>query len=220
MNTGGLSRRIVNVALAFVGQSGAASAMSPSWPRASCQPCRARRWRTPRRFGTPDPDDDQGGPQQSQVRRTYRACRNHRPGHPAEHRVRDFRRRRRRIDHEAVPRRHRSGISIAIALCCAWWWQARKEDISSPPRRSGGIGACGCRRRLGPRVAFHHRVRPEIRLFHTDRSSGRCRRLFAVRRNVCLSRIKVSQLYGVFVTAAMTTSVIMFLVPPRWYPRG
>lgn len=50
MNTGGLSRRIVNVALAFVGHVRGASAMSPSWLRASCRPCPAQRLRTQRRF--------------------------------------------------------------------------------------------------------------------------------------------------------------------------
>jgi hypothetical protein len=28
------------------------------------------------------------------------------------------------------------GIWIAIALCCAWWWQVRKENIASPPRKT------------------------------------------------------------------------------------
>ena len=49
MNTGGLSRRIVNVALPLSDMSGAASAMSPSWPHASCPRCQAPRSRTRRR---------------------------------------------------------------------------------------------------------------------------------------------------------------------------
>jgi TRAP-type transport system large permease protein len=43
MNTGGLSRRIVNVRSPLSDISRVASAMSPSWPRASCPPCRAPR---------------------------------------------------------------------------------------------------------------------------------------------------------------------------------
>ena len=49
MNTGGLSKRIVNLALALIGHVRAASATSRSSPPASSRPCRARRWPTPRR---------------------------------------------------------------------------------------------------------------------------------------------------------------------------
>ena len=28
------------------------------------------------------------------------------------------------------------GLLIALSLCCAWWWQVRKEDIVSPPRKT------------------------------------------------------------------------------------
>ena len=46
MNTGGLSKRIVDVALALVGHVRAAWATSRCWRRASCRRCPARRWPT------------------------------------------------------------------------------------------------------------------------------------------------------------------------------
>ena len=81
------------------------------------------------------------------------------------------------------------GLLIAISLCCAWWWQVRKEQHRIAAATDlARIGARRRRRRLGLGPAFHHRVRPEIRLLHADRSRGRRRRLFPVRRDVHLSR--------------------------------
>ena len=30
------------------------------------------------------------------------------------------------------------GLLIAVSLCVAWWWQVRKENIESPPRQDWG----------------------------------------------------------------------------------
>ena len=110
MNTGGLSRRIVNVALAFVGhvRGGlgyvaimAACILSALSGSAVADAAALSALLIPMMT--------KAGPQQGHVGRPDRGGRHHRSGHSAEHRLRDLRRGRRRIDHQAVPRRHRSG---------------------------------------------------------------------------------------------------------------
>jgi len=44
-------------------------------------------------------------------------------------RLRDLRRRRQRVDHQAVPGRHRAGLLIGASLWVTWWWLSRREQI-------------------------------------------------------------------------------------------
>jgi len=105
------------------------------------------------------------------------------------------------------------GIMIGLALSVAWWWQARKENIASPPRQTwreatramiDGAWALGL---------------PFIIIFglkfgvFTPTEAAVVAAVYSLFVATCVYReLKVSQLYGVFVTAALTTSVIMFLV--------
>ena len=106
------------------------------------------------------------------------------------------------------------GILIAISLCCAWWWQVRKEDIASPPRQTlarnraravvDGSWALG----LPFIIVFGLKFG-----FFTPTEAAVVAAVYSLFVATCIYReLKVSQLYSVFVTAAMTTSVIMFLV--------
>ena len=190
MNTGGLSRRIVNVALAFVGhvRGGlgyvaimAACILSALSGSAVADAAALSALLIPMMTKAGHNKATSGG--------SHRRGRHHRPGHSAQHRFRDLRRGRRRLDHEAVPCRHRSGTPdrdfVVLCMVVAGAQGGHRLAAATDLAR---IGARRRRRRLGIGPALHHRVRPEIRLLHADRSRGRRRRLFAVRRDVHLSR--------------------------------
>ena len=112
MNTGGLSRRIVNVALAFVGhvRGGlgyvaimAACILSALSGSAVADAAALSALLIPMMT--------KAGHDKARLGRAHRRGRHHRAGHSTEHRFRHLRRGRRRLDHEAVPCRHRSRTS-------------------------------------------------------------------------------------------------------------
>ena len=56
---------------------------------------------------------------------------------PPIDRLHHLRRRRQRLDHQAVPRRHLSGPADRRRRCAvAWWWVGRKENVAAPPRKT------------------------------------------------------------------------------------
>jgi tripartite ATP-independent transporter DctM subunit len=105
------------------------------------------------------------------------------------------------------------GLLIAMSLCCAWWWHVRKEDIASPPRqtwRQSGRAVVDGAWALG--LPFIIVFGLKFGLF-TPTEAAVVAAVYSLFVATCVYReLKVSQLYGVFVTAAMTTSIIMFLV--------
>jgi tripartite ATP-independent transporter DctM subunit len=105
------------------------------------------------------------------------------------------------------------GIYIAIALWLAWWWEVRKESIVPPARKSG--------KDLGRAVvdAFWALVLPFIIIFglrfgvFTPTEAAVVAAVYSLIVSVFIYReLTFKQLYAVFVTAAKTTSVVMFLV--------
>jgi tripartite ATP-independent transporter DctM subunit len=105
------------------------------------------------------------------------------------------------------------GIYIAIALWLAWWWEVRKESIVPPARKSG--------KDLGRAVvdAFWALVLPFIIIFglrfgvFTPTEAAVVAAVYSLIVSVFIYReLTFRQLYAVFVTAAKTTSVVMFLV--------
>jgi len=105
------------------------------------------------------------------------------------------------------------GIWIAVSLCCAWWWQVRKENITSPQRQSWAESA---RALVDGAWALGL---PFIIIFglkfgiFTPTEAAVVAAVYSLFVATCIYReLKLSQLYGVFVSAALTTSVIMFLV--------
>jgi TRAP-type transport system large permease protein len=105
------------------------------------------------------------------------------------------------------------GILIGIGLAFAWWWEVRKENIVSPPKRS--------RRELGQAVVegFWALMLPLIIIFglkfgvFTPTEAAVVAAVYSLIVAVFIYReLKPSELYAVFVTAAKTTAVIMFLV--------
>jgi TRAP-type transport system large permease protein len=105
------------------------------------------------------------------------------------------------------------GILIGAALAFAWWWEVRKETIVLPPRKSW--------KEIGRSVieAFWALMLPFIIIFglrfgiFTPTEAAVVAAVYSLIVAVFIYReLKFSQLYAVFVTAAKTTSVIMFLV--------
>ena len=105
------------------------------------------------------------------------------------------------------------GLLIGAGLAFAWWWEVRKENIVSPPRKSSG--------EIGRAVVegFWALMLPLIIIFglkfgiFTPTESAVVAAVYSLVIAVFVYReLAISDLYGVFVTAAKTTAVIMFLV--------
>lgn len=105
------------------------------------------------------------------------------------------------------------GIYIAAALWFAWWWEVRKEKITPPPKSSAGDVLKALRE------AVWALVLPFIIIFglkfgvFTPTEAAVVAAVYALFVSVVIYReLKLRDLYPVFVTAAKTTAVIMFLV--------
>jgi tripartite ATP-independent transporter DctM subunit len=105
------------------------------------------------------------------------------------------------------------GLMIGAALAFAWWWVVRKEEIKPPPRQS---------RQQVMRTfvdGFWALLLPFIIIFglkfgiFTPTEAAVVAAVYSLVVAVFIYReLKWSQLYAVFVTAARTTAIIMFLV--------
>ena len=137
MNTGGLSKRIVNLALSLVGhvkrRTGLCHHLAACILAGAVRLGRRRRRGAVRAAGA---DDGRRRPRQGALGGVGRSVGHHRPGHPAEHRFRHLRRRRRACrspscswpaSSPAYARRRRFAV--------AWWWVVRKENLITPPPR-------------------------------------------------------------------------------------
>jgi tripartite ATP-independent transporter DctM subunit len=98
------------------------------------------------------------------------------------------------------------GLLLAIGVCVAWWWVVRKEEIVSPPKRSGRevIRAL--------RESFWALLLPFIIIFglkfgiFTPTEAAVVAAVYALFVTVVIYReLKPSEIYGVFVTSAKTT---------------
>ena len=105
------------------------------------------------------------------------------------------------------------GLMIGMGLAVAWWWEARKESIVPPPRRPA-------KEIVKTFVdGFWALMLPFIIIFglrlgvFTPTEAAVVAAVYSLIVAVFIYReLRISQLYVVFLTAAKTTSVIMFLV--------
>jgi tripartite ATP-independent transporter DctM subunit len=105
------------------------------------------------------------------------------------------------------------GLLLGVGLCFAWWWVARNEDIESPPRKS-------LREIVGAVVdGFWALMLPVIIVvglrfgIFTPTEAAVVVAVYALFVATCIYReLKLSQLYEVVVSAALSTSIVMFLV--------
>jgi tripartite ATP-independent transporter DctM subunit len=105
------------------------------------------------------------------------------------------------------------GLLIGLGLAAAWWWEVRKENLTPPPRKS--LKEIG----LALYKGFWALMLPFIIIFglklgvFTPTEAAVVAAVYSLVVAVFIYReLKISQLYAVFVTAAKTTAVIMFLV--------
>ena len=105
------------------------------------------------------------------------------------------------------------GIMLAAALWATWWWVARKEQVAVPPRKS----------RAEVWTAFKDAtfalVMPVIVVVglkfgvFTPTEAAVVAAVYAILVSTLIYReLKFSDLYGLFLAASKTTAVIMFLV--------
>jgi tripartite ATP-independent transporter DctM subunit len=105
------------------------------------------------------------------------------------------------------------GLLLGVALCGAWWWVARNETIARAPRKS--------LREIAWTLidGFWALMLPVIIIaglrfgIFTPTEAAVVVAVYALFVATCIYReLKLSQLYQVFVSAALSTSVVMFLV--------
>lgn len=105
------------------------------------------------------------------------------------------------------------GILLGVALCFAWWWIARNENVKPIPRKP-------LRDILWAIIdGFWALMLPVIIIFglrfgiFTPTEAAVVVAVYALFVATCIYReLKISDLYGVLVSSAITTSVVMFLV--------
>lgn len=105
------------------------------------------------------------------------------------------------------------GIWLAAGLWATWWWTTRREKLEPPPRKSAGEVW------LAFRKAGWALTLPLLILFglrfglFTPTEAAVVAAVFALFvAGVIYRELTWSQLYGTFVAAAKTTAVVMFLV--------
>ncbi|AVS87312.1 L-dehydroascorbate transporter large permease subunit [Paracidovorax avenae] len=105
------------------------------------------------------------------------------------------------------------GILIAGALWATWWWLVRKEHIVPPPRRSRGE-VWAALRHAGWALMLPLIILVGLRFgVFTPTEAAVVAAVYSLFVAVVIYReLKPSQIYGVFVNAARTTGVVMFLV--------
>jgi tripartite ATP-independent transporter DctM subunit len=105
------------------------------------------------------------------------------------------------------------GLLIGLALCIAWWWSARRENAELPPRRSG-------RERLRALVdSLWALLLPFIIILglrfgvFTPTEAGVVAAVYSLFvATVVYRELSLKKLYAVLIAAATVTSIVMFLV--------
>jgi TRAP-type transport system large permease protein len=105
------------------------------------------------------------------------------------------------------------GLLLGVGLCFAWWWVARGEDIERPPRKSfreiAWVIVDGFWALMLPVIIV---VGLRFGIF-TPTEAAVVVAVYALFVATCIYReLKLSQVYEVFVSAALSTSVVLFLV--------
>jgi tripartite ATP-independent transporter DctM subunit len=105
------------------------------------------------------------------------------------------------------------GLLLGAGLCVSWWWVVRKENVTPPPRASF--------REVAHAVidGFWALMLPAIIVVglrfgvFTPTEAAVVVAVYALFVSTCIYReLKLGELYEVFVSAALSTAVVMFLV--------
>ncbi len=105
------------------------------------------------------------------------------------------------------------GLLLGIALAATWWWVARKEQATVPARKSRAE-ILDALRNAGFALGLPVIVVVGLKFgVFTPTEAAVVAAVYALLISILVYReLKVSQLYGLFVSAAKTTAVVMFLV--------
>ncbi|NBQ86090.1 MAG: TRAP transporter large permease subunit [Betaproteobacteria bacterium] len=105
------------------------------------------------------------------------------------------------------------GVLLGVALWVTWWWLVRKEQVATPPRKTAAEIVAALKDAtfaLGLPVIVVAGLKFGV---FTPTEAAVVAAVYALLISVFVYReLKLSQLYGVFLSAAKTTAVIMFLV--------
>src|SRR4029453_251436 len=105
------------------------------------------------------------------------------------------------------------GIMIGAGLAVAWWWVTRTENITPPPKKSVGelmrALADGIWALLLPGIIIFGL---KFGIFTPTEAAVVCAVYALVVAMFIYRELKWNQLYAVFITAAKTTAIVMFLV--------
>jgi TRAP-type transport system large permease protein len=105
------------------------------------------------------------------------------------------------------------GLLMGISIAIVWFFVAKKENVTPPPKHTWAERATALRRSTWalvlPAIVL---VGLKMGVF-TPTEAAVVAAVYALFVATCIYReMKLSQLYGVFVSAAKTTAVVMFLV--------
>jgi tripartite ATP-independent transporter DctM subunit len=105
------------------------------------------------------------------------------------------------------------GIWLAAGLWATWWWTTRREKLEPPPRKSAGE-VWHAFRKAGWALTLPLLILFGLRFgLFTPTEAAVVAAVFALFvAGVIYRELTWSQLYGTFVAAAKTTAVVMFLV--------
>ena len=105
------------------------------------------------------------------------------------------------------------GLLLAAGLWLTWWWLTRREELESPPRRSLGEVWLAMRK-AGWALMLPVIILVGLRMgIFTPTEAAVVAAVYALFvAGVIYRELSFGQLYGVFLAAAKTTAVIMFLV--------
>ena len=105
------------------------------------------------------------------------------------------------------------GLMLAGSLVLTWWWLVRSEVIGSPPRRSGA-DVLRALRDAGWALVLPVIIIVGLKMgVFTPTEAGVVAAVYALFvATVVYRELKLARLYGVFVAAARTTAVVMLLV--------
>jgi tripartite ATP-independent transporter DctM subunit len=105
------------------------------------------------------------------------------------------------------------GVLLGVALCVTWWWVGRRENVAPQPRRNAGeivIALKDALFALGLPVIVI--VGLKFGVF-TPTEAAVVAAVYALVISIFVyGELKFNQLFGLFLAAAKTTAVIMFLV--------
>jgi tripartite ATP-independent transporter DctM subunit len=105
------------------------------------------------------------------------------------------------------------GILLAAGLWATWWWTTRKEQLEPPPRKSAAE-VFAAFRSAGWALLLPLIILVGLRMgVFTPTEAAVVAAVYALFVAAVIYReLTLSQLYGVFLNAAKTTAVVMFLV--------